>query len=142
MRFRFRMERMLNFLELKETTKKMETATLIQKKTKLESMREERQATIRDVLGSYRNQITSGSEWVPYQVAKVQADSEDLYKIELAIKFAIIEIDKRKQELARIAMRRKGLSNLKEKRHQEFKLDQSRLDQKRTDELYRLVKNK
>jgi flagellar export protein FliJ len=142
MRFRFRLERMLRFLELREAVKKTETAALVQRLKELEARRETRQRTIQEVLGNYQRQLESGNQWVPYQVGKIQADSRELIRLEEDIHQTKLDVTRTKDELARIAMRRKALANLKEKRYAEFRLSESRLEQKRLDEMYRLVKGK
>jgi flagellar export protein FliJ len=138
MRFRFRLERMRNFIQLKETVKKMETAALIQRIQEMERRKTERGNTIRSLLEQSRNQLAYGLEWVPYQTGKLQADCKEIELLEQEIIGAKHELAGKKEDLARLAMRRKALDTLKDKRRSEHRIQEERKDQKKLDELYRL----
>ncbi len=140
MRFRFRLERVLDFLRLNETVKKMEVATLIQKIEGLEKKKTYRQETMRSMLCESRQHWNESVNWIPYQTAKVEADARDIANIEKEMVRLQIELEDKKYELGKLAMKRKAMENLREKRKFNFRVEQTRREQKTNDELYRLVK--
>jgi len=139
-RFRFRLERVLDFLRLNETVKKMEVASLVQRLELLEKEKVHREETIRSVLSQSKERWLENSDWIPYQTSKVAADARDILRIEKKVIEAKEELEAKKFELGRLAMKRKAMENLKDKRKAIFRVEETRREQKTNDELYRLVK--
>lgn len=73
---------------------------------------------------------------------KIERDSKETLKIERMIRKEKEDLENKRYELGVISMRRKGLESLKEKRLNEFKLDERRKLQKRLDQNYQLLKGK
>jgi flagellar export protein FliJ len=139
-RFRFRMERVLDFVRLNETVKKMEVSSLVQQVEALEKEKVDREATIRSLLDQSRDRWTQDSSWIPYQTSKVAADARDINRIDKKLVAVRNTLEEKKFELGRLAMKRKAMENLKEKRKSMFRVEETRREQKTNDELYRLLK--
>lgn len=116
----------------------METAALIQQIQELSQKKVERGNTIRTLLEHSRVHMQLGTQWVPYQTAKLQADCKEIEQLEEQIVLAKNELAGKQEDLARLAMRRKALDTLKDKRRVEHRVLEDRKEQKKLDELYRL----
>lgn len=142
MKFSFRLDKMLRFIELEEITKKTEISALLKKLTDIKLQLIDRQKTIQEVLLSSQDRLIEGNHWVPYQIDKVAADSKKINDLTAELSEIETRVVEKKAELGRVIMRRRALSKLKEKRYSEFRVQQSRIEQKHLDELFRLVKQK
>ncbi len=142
MRFRFQLERMLSFVRVRETMKKLEISTLVQKLNVLEDRRNSLRNNVNELLGKQREKLESGTEWLGFLSQKIERDSKETLKIERMIRKEKEDLENKRYELGVISMRRKGLESLKEKRLNEFKLDERRKLQKRLDQNYQLLKGK
>lgn len=136
MRFKFRLERVLDFLVLRETMKKTEVAALVRElqeyKVKIETLEQE----LRSLLEEGPRRFTENMHWAAFQVARIAADRRDIEALGKKIIATEDELIEKRGELSRLSMRRKAMENLKDKKREEFKLDQSRKDQKAMDELH------
>jgi flagellar biosynthesis chaperone FliJ len=128
---------MLHFFVLKETTKKMEIAACMQKIQYLESRKERLNGNIRELLD--RVPQDADLQLVPYQGPKISLDLKELKITELEIKKQTEELDMRRAELVNIVRRKKALEALKDKKAQEFRVEQSRREQKLLDQTYQLT---
>ncbi len=140
MRFRFRLERVLDFQRLNETVKKMEVATLVRQLEALEKEKVVREETIRSVLAESTVRLAQNADWIPYQTAKVAADAREISRLEHKIVKAHEALEDKKFELGKLAMKRKAIENLREKKKFAFRVDETRREQKNNDEMYRLLK--
>jgi hypothetical protein len=142
MRFRFRLEKILSWIRLRETTKKMEFATTLQR---TEFLKKRKQAVQESIFSACENP-TEGS-YIDLGLSLVQSeklkfDREEILRLEILIRKEEETLEKKRSELAKLAMRRRGLENLKDKRYREFRLIEVRKDQKRLDENYQILKVK
>lgn len=142
MKFRFRLERMLQFVELREATKRTEIATLRQAIHSGEQRKIGLEGSIRKMLVDSRARLAINASWVPYEVQKIDADSKEILKIERELVKHHETLLIKQEELSRLSMRKKALESLKDKRKLDFSLNQSRREQKLLDESYRTVKRK
>lgn len=142
MRFRFRLERMLSFIRIKETMKKLEVSTLTQKVVALESQKDSLRKNINELLEKQKERLQFGTEWLEFLSRKIEQDTRETIRLERVIRNEKEELDNKRYELGVIAMRRKGLESLKEKRFSDFKLEDRRRSQKRLDQNYQLLKGK
>ena len=136
MNFQFRLAKVLHFIKLKETVKKMEVASIIQRINFLNKRVEGLQAGMRDLLSKHHEQLSS--EWTFYHTSKIGLDAKEVSKIEALLVNENAGLEKKKGELGRLLMRKKSLENLKEKRLQEFKMQESRKQQRSLDDLYQV----
>lgn len=134
MTFKFRLDRVLHFIRLKETVKKMEVATIIQRVNFLKRRKDGLEAGMRDLLSKHHEQLSS--EWTYYHTSKITLDAKEISKLEDLMVKENAALEKSKGELGRLLMRKKSLETLKEKRHQEFKMQESRRQQHRLDDIY------
>jgi flagellar export protein FliJ len=139
MRFQFRLEKMLNFIRIKETVKKMEVAVIVQKMGFLSGQKENLDNNIRALLEKSQSSLSVGMDWIYYQNSKIEFDLKETRKIEALLAAERKELVERKSELSRITMRKKALESLKEKRLKEFRLQQGRRVQKQLDDVYQLT---
>lgn len=138
MHFQFRLEKMLNFLRLKETVKKMEVAASIQKVHFLGRRREELRSSMRGLLEKSNANLQISMDWIYYQNSKIEIDLKETRRIEAMLSEENEELKRKKSELLRLTTRKKALESLREKRLKEFKLQQGRRIQKQLDEVYQL----
>lgn len=138
MKFRFRLQKMLHFEEMKEAIKKAEVARTIDDIRRLEETKAGVEKSMRQVLADK----LAGPEWVPYQVDKVKQDLRSIDLITQDVRNMREKLEYLQFELGKLSMRRKALENLKDTRKKEFTLFESRKEQKRLDEVYRLNEKK
>ena len=62
MKFRFKLERMLSFVKIRETMKKLEVSALIQKVSLLEKRKDSLREGINQLLEKQKKGITAGEE--------------------------------------------------------------------------------
>ena len=129
MTYHFRLEKMLHFIRLKETMKKMEIVSIQKRITFLEDRRRliagidaADPLPPTDVLFSL-DQGGFGREGREADRGNVWRRRESIWR-------------KKKAELSRLMMRKKGLESLKEKKRQEFQVESNRRAQRRMDDLY------
>lgn len=142
MRFRFRLERMLSFIRIKETMKKLEVSTLTQKVVALELQKESLRKNINELFEKQKERLQFGTEWLDFLSRKIEQDTRESLRLERVIRTEKEELDNKRYELGVISMRRKGLESLKEKRFADFRLEDRRRSQKRLDQNYQLLKGK
>ncbi|MBM4317101.1 MAG: hypothetical protein FJ116_06440 [Deltaproteobacteria bacterium] len=142
MKFRFKLERMLSFVRIKETMKKLEVSALIQKVNVLEQRQILLRSNVNDLLEKQKEKISFGTEWLQFLNQKIECDSKESLKLERMIRKEKEDLENRRYELGVISMRRKGLESLKDKRMYEFKLNDRRKAQKQLDQNYQLLKGK
>lgn len=137
MRFKFRLARVLNYLSLKETVKKMEVAAVVREIALAERRVQELEVDLRQLLEEGPKRFAEGMQWASFQVNRIAADRRDIEALAKNLRLLHEALEEKRGELARLAMRRQAMENLRDKRKAEFKLDQSRRDQKQMDELFR-----
>lgn len=140
MKFRFRLERALQFARLKESSKKAELASAIQRTDELQQQHVALAASQHQLLQTASRFVDLAR--APYQNAKVRADMLDLQRLEQAISQEKGRTEKLKQDLGRLAMRRKALESLREKRQQDFRVSENRREQHAIDETFRVLPKK
>lgn len=138
MKYRFRLQKMLHFEELKEAIKRGEVAKAIDGLKKLEDRRLGLENTMREVLEQTPERLKEDAAWVPYQVSQVQSNLAECRKLDEAITQAKDHLELIKFELSKLSMKRKALENLRDKKKSEFRLSESRKEQKRLDETHQL----
>ena len=136
MRFKFRLARVLNYLSLKETVKKMEVAAVVREIALTEQRVLELEADLRQLLEEGPKRFAEGMQWASFQVNRIAADRRDIEVLAKKLNTLQEDLQEKRGELAKLAMRRQAMENLRDKRKAEFKLDQSRRDQKQMDELF------
>ena len=109
MRFRFQLERMLSFVRVRETMKKLEISTLVQKLNVLEDRRNSLRNNVNELLGKQREKLESGTEWLGFLSQKIERDSKETLKIERMIRKEKEDLENKRYELGVISMRRKDL---------------------------------
>ncbi len=142
MKFRFRLERLLSFIRIKETMKKLEVSALVQKVNILEFRKDQLAQNVKKLLQNQNERLQSGTEWLSFLSQKIEQDSKETLRVERVIRKEKEDLENKRYELGRISMRRKGVESLKEKRFADFKLDEGRKSQKRLDQSYQLLKGK
>lgn len=140
MRFKFRLEKALGFLKLRETMMKMEVASVLRKLTRAREDWERLQAATRQLLEETPQRLSEGSAWIPYQTSQVALNVESMRKKEKEIALIQVELAEKQEELGRLAMKRKALENLKDNKYHEHRIEERRREQKKMDELFTLSK--
>jgi flagellar export protein FliJ len=138
LKFRFRLERALKFVELKETVHKLEVASLTRNVGSLEKKKSQLEQSILNSLAKQSD--PSAVAWMEFHMKRVVLDREEIRKTEKKIEEANEQLGFAKRTLIQITKKKKALEALREKRRQEFTVEESRRLQKTIDELYRLSK--
>lgn len=138
MRFRFRLQKVLEFTEMRERAKKNEISSCVRRIQFLDDRKQKLQDNIRGLLDRDARELRP--EWVPYSEAKIATDAAEIKLIEKEIIVEHEKLAQKKEELGHIMARKKGLDSLKEKRWRDFRISEDRLLQKRLDEQHRLLK--
>jgi flagellar export protein FliJ len=132
MAFQFRMEKMLHFLSLKETVKKMEIVAIQRRLGFLERRKEQFEANTRNLLASH--------DLSYYHTTKIVLDVKEVSQLDRRIGEEKIYLEKKRGELNRLIFRKKGLEALKERKLAEHRLEEGRRAQKRMDDLHAIRK--
>ncbi len=140
MRFQFRLEKVLHFVRLKETMKKMEVAAVAQRVNFLQKRIGELGDSIRSILLEQQLKLSQGFDWIHYQSEKISLDAKETAKLEKMLVEENLLLEKRRRELNRIILRKKALESLKQRKLSEFKVHESRRNQKELDEIYQLTR--
>lgn len=138
MKYRFRLQKMLHFEELKEAIKRGEVAKALDGLNKLEQRKVDLENSMREVLKQTPERLKEDASWIPYQVAQVQQNLAAGRKLEQEIDEARNYLERIKFELSKLSMKRKALEKLRDKKKAEFNLSESRKEQKRLDETFQL----
>ncbi len=142
MKFQFRLEKMLHFVQMREDMKKAEIAHL-QSDLKILSERKLKLSNdARDLLDKQYQTLELGVQSLHYSTQKVLLNIRESERIDGLIINAKERLEFRINELQNLMRRRTGLEKLKEKRFAEFKLVKNRKEQHAMDELYTLSKGK
>ena len=131
MTFRFRLEKVLHFVRLKETVKKMELASLAGRMAFLRRRIEDMQQGMRELLARPHE-----SQWALYQTEKIAFDAREIRRLEGVLRNEELAMEKKKRELTRLLFRKKALESLREKRYREFRMEENRRQQRRLDDLH------
>jgi flagellar export protein FliJ len=132
MTFRFRLEKLLHFVRLKETVKKMEIVSIRKQMDFLRRQKEGLEQTARGLL--------AGTALTYYQTTKIALDVKLAVSLQGQIEEANQHLEKKKAELNRLMMRKKGLESLREKKKHEFRTLAGRRQQRRLEDLHALKK--
>lgn len=138
--FRFRLARVLNFLELKEREKKMEVASLVRKKESLAQRRNEMELQIVGLLTKSQEEKDFSGSWSTFRAQKISLNRSEMTSLDRQIESTQVLLDDKRWELSRMSMRKKAVEELREKKKREFEVEESRKDQKRLDEGFRMSK--
>jgi len=136
-KFQFKLERLLGFIRLKETMKKMEIASVNKKIAFLEHRISLSHSSLRKILEKCYEGNSQDYEY--YHTNQVALDAGQLKKLNEAVVVCKREKEDKVQELNRLMMRRKGLESLREKRWQEHRKVVSKKAQKDLDEAFQLT---
>ena len=142
MRFVFRLEKMLNFIRLNETVKKMEVAASVQKIGFLQGRKNALNESIRSLLEKTRDGLSIGMDWVYFQNSKIENDLNEIKKTDVMRAEEQHKLGLLRIELSKITMRKKALESLRDKRLREFRLQQGRRVQKQLDDIYQLTRGR
>jgi len=140
MNFKFRLEKILHFVKLRETVKKMEVSAITQRLRYLDSRRTSLEENIRAML-SRQGEAPNG-EFQYFQTNKVSLDVKDLAQLEVVIRQENVQLERRKGDLARLFQRRRALESLREKKEKEFRTEQGHKAQAQMDEAFQLSRGK
>ena len=140
MTFRFRLEKVLHFVKLRETVKKMEVAAITQRLRFMKQRQEVLQENIRTMLS--RQSETPNGEWQYFQTNKVAVDVKELGQLEVAVRKEEVALERRRNDLNRLFQRRKALESLKEKKEKEFRMEQTHKQQNQLDEIYQMNRSR
>lgn len=140
MKFQFPLQKALDWTEVEENAKRLEIARLLKDRERLNARRTELEGNLRTLLGSTHGLIAL--EWAPYLASKVPADAKEIREVDEKLKAKDTEIGTKKTELNRLLLKRKGLESLKGKRHRDFRMGESRREQKRLDDNYQILKQR
>jgi hypothetical protein len=138
LKFRFSLQKALQWTEVEESAKRLEIARLLTEAEKLKLRRDGLGQNLRTLLEN--ESIRFSSQWAPYAAVKVPADQAELKAIELRLREKESEIQTTKAALNRILLKRKGLESLREKRHRDHRVSEGRRDQKRLDDNYQILR--
>ena len=138
MKFKFRLEKVLSFLKLQETMLKMEVATLARRATELRARMVTLEEDTRRILEETPLRLAENPAWAPYQTSQVALNTKRVRELQVKYDQVRNDWEIKKLELGRHAMRRKALENLRANKLSEFKIEETRKDQKKMDELFQL----
>lgn len=136
MKFNFRLEKILHFVRVRESMKKMEVSALTHQVRYLEDRCVRLSKNIRELLDLRKDPVAS--DWSGFCDGKIEMDSRSLASSEGELRKVSEELEQRRYELMSITMRRKGFEALRSQREREFNVAQNRREQKHLDELYSL----
>lgn len=86
MKFRFRLERMLSFVRIKETMKKLEVSALTQKINVLELKKDGLRTNVNLLLNKQKERLQFGTEWLSFLSQKIEQDTRETLRIERMIR--------------------------------------------------------
>ena len=134
MRFQFRLEKGLHFLRIRETTKKMEIVSVQKRIQLLESKHTRLESTMREMLTQQTTHWSAAMTF--YHTRKIALDAKELREVEERIMAERAHLQKKKDELNQLMLRRKGLESLKEKKQAEFRVLENRRQQHRLEDIH------
>jgi len=140
MTFRFRLEKVLHFIRLRETVKKMEVSAIAQRLRFLEDRKVMLGENIRALLARQSESPNSG--WEYFQNNKVSVDVKEVTQLERMIEQEKKYLEKKRDELNRLYQKKRALEALREKKNKEFRLEESHRQQAQADEAYQLSRGK
>jgi len=135
MKFRFSLQKALDWTEVEESALRMEIARLLKEAERLTARRAELESNLERLLGGQLS-----LEWAPYRAQKVPSDAREMRELEGKIRERRNEIEFKKVDLNRVLMKRKGLESLRGKRLGDFRMQETRREQKRLDDNYQILK--
>jgi hypothetical protein len=138
MKFRFPLQKALDWTEVEESAMRLEIARLLKEAEALAARRRELEANLEALLGPDDRRLSL--EWAPYVAGKVPSDAGEIRNVDKQAKAKQSEIGIKKAELNRLLLKRKGLESLKGKRLRDFRMSEGRRDQKRLDDNYQILK--
>lgn len=142
MKFVFRLEKMLHFVQMREAMKKTEIAHLQSDLKILEERKIKLSTEAQSLLDKQYQSLDTGLQSLHFSTQKVLLNVRESERLDGLIINAKERLEFRIQELQTLMRRRTGLEKLKEKRFAEFKLIKNRKEQHAMDELYTLSKGK
>jgi flagellar export protein FliJ len=133
MKFRFRLQRALDFAHMRERKKQNQLNASLQREKILFHYLDETRNKLRESL-TRMNQL-AGTPLAAVLAQAVETGNEDARRLEQTIQEEKQAQAKLKQDVLKLVMRRKALETLKEKRHADFRIEQRVHDQKLLDEV-------
>jgi hypothetical protein len=137
-KFRFSLQKALEWTESEESALKLEIARLLKQAEGFRSRLGDLDSNLSALLGNVER--TLALEWAPYVAAKIPLDARERREVETRLQAKQAEIGMKKAELNRCLLKRKGLESLRGKRLKDFRMGEARRDQKRLDDNYQLLK--
>lgn len=138
MKFRFSLQKALDWTEVEENAKRLEIARLMAEEEEWKVRCRALDENLATLLGTENKRFSA--EWAPYAAAKVPADQAERALLERKIIEKEREITAKKSELNRLLLKRKGLDSLRDKRHRDHRVGEARRDQKRLDDNYQILR--
>lgn len=136
MRFQFRLQKMLQMVELRESAKKLEVATLLTELERLRTRQLKLREEVRDLLGKTIHSA-QGLAWAPMQESQVKSHEYGIRQLTQQIETESERLEHTRYELNRIILNRRALESLREKRRAEFKKERFKREQKQAEETFR-----
>lgn len=140
--FRFRLQRMLGFISLREKSKKLEVAALLRAIRSAEARHAYLQSVIESLLKESKTRMQESLAWVTYENAKVVSTVQELGGLERELVKSRDELALKQEALNRLVMRRRALESLKQAKHSEWKLVANRNEQKKIDDIFVMNRGK
>ena len=140
MKFTFRLEKVLQIARQRERQKMLELATRSRELEELQSKKKALGTSIREMLMDQATTLKQGTQWLPFQVTKINIDLKAEFEIDHQIEKKRREIETKRAEVMHLVRRRRALELVREKRFEQYRLDESRKEQKRLDETHQLLR--
>lgn len=136
-KFRFRLEKVLRVKEIKEKVKMKEVATINRKIQNLNKELQEyniRAADVTDKILKQRQGNTNSTDF-KWSLAYAEILKKQSITIEINIKLAMHEIDKKREELMKINSEKNVIQKLKERKLEQFNKEMIAHEQLENDEI-------
>ena len=133
MKFRFKLQRALDFAHMRERRKQNQLHASEQRERILGHYLLETREKLRAMLGRLSGDPTS--PMATFLARSIESNNADVHRLEISVdeeKNAQVRL---KQELIRLVMRRKALETLKEKKYADHRFEQRVREQKTLDEV-------
>lgn len=140
MAFTFSLQKALEWTLIEESAKRSEIAGLNKKIEALKAELARSNTGLRALLEDEGKRFSS--DWAPFVAARVPSLAEAIRGFEADLRERERVAAEKRIELNRILMKRKGLESLKGKRLREYRLKESRREQKRLDEVHQILSNR
>ena len=140
MKFHFRLKRVLKFVELKEREKKMEVAAALRELEEVKTQIKRVEQDTSDLLAQSNTLDAHDIICLKFRDEKIHLNRKKIFDFKKIETEKTKAFEDKKQEMSRLSMRKKALETHREKKRQEFSVEESRRNQTRLDEAYRMSK--